>query len=120
MLRRKNSYCKIVEFLSTLESQKLTSSFLMLELLESGLSTRHSPTRLFTFSYKITNGRGVMAFLEEILLRTWIVVIAVIIVCVKEANAFDGGDAAALIIGLVVGILGICSCLGYYARRRGV
>jgi len=55
---------------------------------------------------------------DEILSRTWFVLVALIIVCVKEANAFDGGDAAALIIGLVVGVLGICSCLGYYARRR--
>lgn len=32
--------------------------------------------------------------------------------------AFDGGDALALILGLVIGILGICACLGAYARRR--
>jgi len=32
--------------------------------------------------------------------------------------AFDGGDAAALVIGLVLGILGICACLGAYARKR--
>jgi len=56
---------------------------------------------------------------EGILSRTWMILVAVIIIYVKEANAFDGGDAAALIIGLVVGVLGICSCLGYYARRRG-
>jgi len=56
---------------------------------------------------------------EENLLRIWMVLVTVSILCVKEANAFDGGDAAALIIGLVIGILGICSCLGYYARRRG-
>jgi len=60
-----------------------------------------------------------MAIFEELLLRTWIILVALIIICVKEANAFDGGDAAALIIGLVVGVLGICACLGYYARRRG-
>lgn len=62
---------------------------------------------------------GSAEMFKEILFRTWIVVLAVIIICIKEANAFDGGDAAALIIGLVVGVLGICSCLGYYARRRG-
>jgi len=56
---------------------------------------------------------------SEIVLRSWTILVAVIIICVKEANAFDGGDAAALIIGLVIGVLGICSCLGYYARRRG-
>ena len=32
--------------------------------------------------------------------------------------AFDAGDAIALVLGLVIGILGICACLGYYARRR--
>lgn len=32
--------------------------------------------------------------------------------------AFDAGDAIALVIGLIVGILGVCACLGYYARRR--
>ena len=47
------------------------------------------------------------------------ILVAVVIVCVEKVNAFDGGDAAALIIGLIVGVLGICSCLGYYARRRG-
>ncbi len=36
----------------------------------------------------------------------------------KCVSAFDGGDAAALILGLVMGILGICGCLGYYARKR--
>jgi len=60
-----------------------------------------------------------MELFEGSLLRTWMIVVAVVIICVKEANAFDGGDATALIIGLVIGILGICSCLGYYARRRG-
>ncbi|XP_078595865.1 small integral membrane protein 30-like [Branchiostoma floridae x Branchiostoma japonicum] len=34
------------------------------------------------------------------------------------AQAFDGGDAVALILGLIIGILGICACLGCYARRR--
>ena len=32
--------------------------------------------------------------------------------------AFDAGDAIALVLGLIIGILGICACLGYYARRR--
>ena len=32
--------------------------------------------------------------------------------------AFDGGDAAALVLGTVLGVLGVCACLGYYARRR--
>jgi len=33
-------------------------------------------------------------------------------------QAFDGGDAVALILGLVIGIFGVCACIGYYARRR--
>jgi len=33
-------------------------------------------------------------------------------------EAFDAGDAIALVLGLIIGILGICACLGYYARRR--
>lgn len=32
--------------------------------------------------------------------------------------AFDAGDGIALALGLVIGILGICACLGYYARRK--
>jgi hypothetical protein len=32
--------------------------------------------------------------------------------------AFDAGDAIALVLGLIIGILGICACLGYYARKR--
>ena len=37
----------------------------------------------------------------------------------QPVAAFDGGDAAALIIGLVIGIMGICACVGAYARRQG-
>lgn len=46
--------------------------------------------------------------------------VAVILACLFEqvAAAFDGGDAAALIIGLIIGIMGICACLGAYARRQ--
>lgn len=36
----------------------------------------------------------------------------------EQVSAFDGGDAAALIIGLIIGIMGICACLGAYARRQ--
>jgi FtsH-binding integral membrane protein len=32
--------------------------------------------------------------------------------------AFDAGDGIALVLGLVIGIFGLCACLGYYARRR--
>lgn len=38
---------------------------------------------------------------------------------VKSSQAFDGGDALALILGLVIGIIGILACIGCYTRRRG-
>jgi FtsH-binding integral membrane protein len=37
---------------------------------------------------------------------------------IPSVAAFDAGDAIALILGLAIGILGICACLGYYARRK--
>jgi hypothetical protein len=36
-----------------------------------------------------------------------------------KASAFDAGDAIALILGLIIGILGICACIGAYAKRKG-
>lgn len=36
----------------------------------------------------------------------------------EPVQAFDGGDVTALVLGLMIGILGICACLGAYARRR--
>lgn len=38
--------------------------------------------------------------------------------CAFASSGFDFGDALALIIGLVIGIVGICACLGCYAKRR--
>ncbi|XP_068076835.1 small integral membrane protein 30 [Danio rerio] len=37
---------------------------------------------------------------------------------VKTTEAFDGGDAAALLLGASVTIVGLCACLGWYARTR--
>lgn len=37
---------------------------------------------------------------------------------IKTADAFDGGDAAALLLGATVAIVGLCACLGWYARGR--
>ncbi|XP_066525677.1 small integral membrane protein 30-like [Hoplias malabaricus] len=34
------------------------------------------------------------------------------------AEAFDGGDALALFLGMTVTLVGFCACLGWYARRR--
>uniref|UniRef100_A0A8C1E5E3 Si:dkey-112e7.2 n=2 Tax=Cyprinus carpio TaxID=7962 RepID=A0A8C1E5E3_CYPCA len=39
---------------------------------------------------------------------------------VQAAEAFDGGDAAALLLGATVTLVGICACLGWYARTRNV
>ena len=49
-------------------------------------------------------------------------VVILVLFCIcsqfEVAHAFDGGDAAALIIGLLIGFLGFCACLGYYARKK--
>ena len=37
---------------------------------------------------------------------------------VYASHNFDFGDALALMFGMVIGIVGICACLGCYARRR--
>jgi len=37
---------------------------------------------------------------------------------VQTAEAFDGGDALALLLGATVTVVGICACLGWYARTR--
>ncbi|XP_056101242.1 small integral membrane protein 30-like [Rhinichthys klamathensis goyatoka] len=37
---------------------------------------------------------------------------------VQTAEAFDGGDALALLLGATVTLVGICACLGWYARTR--
>ena len=53
------------------------------------------------------------------LLREAILIFAFIVnFCATGVSAFDAGDATALVLGLVIGSLAICSCLGYYARRR--
>lgn len=36
----------------------------------------------------------------------------------QPVTAFDAGDGIALVVGLIVGIMGICACLGAYARRK--
>ena len=45
-------------------------------------------------------------------------VIAFLCTLFPGVAAFDAGDAIALVLGLIIGILGICACLGYYARKR--
>ena len=45
-------------------------------------------------------------------------VLAVLFFLFPGVEAFDAGDGIALFLGLTIGILGICACLGVYARRR--
>ena len=53
-------------------------------------------------------------------LRELLLIIAVLLAgFVDPVAAFDGGDAVALIIGLVIGIMCICACVGAYARKQG-
>jgi len=35
----------------------------------------------------------------------------------QGVSAFDAGDAIALIVGLIIGFIMICACLGWYSRR---
>lgn len=48
----------------------------------------------------------------------WQLVVLCLTIFLPVVAAFDAGDAIALIIGLVIGILGIFACLGVYARRK--
>ncbi|XP_069759943.1 small integral membrane protein 30 [Narcine bancroftii] len=45
-------------------------------------------------------------------------VCAAVLAAVPGAEALDGGDAAALLLGLALSTVGLCACLGWYARRR--
>ncbi|XP_027006938.1 small integral membrane protein 30-like [Tachysurus fulvidraco] len=39
--------------------------------------------------------------------------------CVLQpVEAYDGGDAVALLLGMAVTVVGFCACLGWYSRRR--
>ncbi|XP_026875583.1 small integral membrane protein 30 [Electrophorus electricus] len=37
---------------------------------------------------------------------------------IQTAQAFDSGDAVALLLGMTLTMVGLCACLGWYARRR--
>lgn len=46
-------------------------------------------------------------------------ILLMLIACLAQpVHAFDGGDAAALVIGLIIGIIGIFACIGCYARKK--
>uniref|UniRef100_UPI0037E7E2FD small integral membrane protein 30 n=1 Tax=Semicossyphus pulcher TaxID=241346 RepID=UPI0037E7E2FD len=37
---------------------------------------------------------------------------------VPPAEAYDAGDALALLLGTILSVVGFCAFLGWYARRR--
>uniref|UniRef100_A0A0E9TF07 Uncharacterized protein n=1 Tax=Anguilla anguilla TaxID=7936 RepID=A0A0E9TF07_ANGAN len=36
---------------------------------------------------------------------------------IPPVEAFDSGDAVALLLGMAITVVGFCACLGWYARR---
>uniref|UniRef100_A0A673BLW5 Uncharacterized protein n=1 Tax=Sphaeramia orbicularis TaxID=375764 RepID=A0A673BLW5_9TELE len=46
------------------------------------------------------------------------VVWLVFMTLIPPAEAYDAGDALALLLGTVLSVVGLCACLGWYARRR--
>ncbi|KAL2103048.1 hypothetical protein ACEWY4_002216 [Coilia grayii] len=42
----------------------------------------------------------------------------VVLAVIPSAEAFDRGDAAALLVGMTIAVVGFCACLGWYARKR--
>ncbi|CAG5927663.1 unnamed protein product [Menidia menidia] len=55
-----------------------------------------------------------MAPKAERALAVWLAVSAL----VGPAEAYDAGDALALLLGTVLTMVGFCACLGWYARKR--
>ncbi len=55
----------------------------------------------------------------DLVLDTQRVISFILLFLCSKASAFDGGDAIALILGLLIGLLGICACIGAYAKRKG-
>jgi nitrate reductase gamma subunit len=52
----------------------------------------------------------------------FVILFAFILALIEPAAAakeWDAGDTIALLLGLVLGIVGICAALGWWARRRG-
>ncbi|XP_041071302.1 small integral membrane protein 30-like [Carcharodon carcharias] len=50
--------------------------------------------------------------------RVWQAVWVCVLALPPVAQAFDGGDAVALLLGLALSAVGVCACLGWYSRRR--
>jgi len=49
----------------------------------------------------------------------FLLLVAVLAAFVSPAYAWDGGDTAALLIGLFLGFLFTCAGLGWWSRRSG-
>nr|XP_056703467.1 small integral membrane protein 30 [Euleptes europaea] len=41
-----------------------------------------------------------------------------LLVGVPAVEALDAGDALAILLGMVLSVVGLCACLGLYARKR--
>ncbi|XP_034434680.1 small integral membrane protein 30-like [Hippoglossus hippoglossus] len=46
------------------------------------------------------------------------VICLIVLTLIPPAEAYDAGDALALLLGSVLAVVGFCACLGWYARRR--
>ena len=46
-------------------------------------------------------------------------ILMVLVMVPSVSAAMSAGDVIALLLGLILGILGICACIGHYARTRG-
>ncbi|XP_040004170.1 small integral membrane protein 30-like [Xiphias gladius] len=44
----------------------------------------------------------------------WLILLSL----VPPAEAYDAGDALALLLGAILTVVGFCACLGWYARKR--
>ena len=66
----------------------------------------------------IISSHDVSAKMETCKICFWRFVGVFLLLLFPGVEAFDAGDAIALVLGLVIGILGICACLGAYARKR--
>ncbi|XP_051886197.1 small integral membrane protein 30-like [Pristis pectinata] len=51
-------------------------------------------------------------------LQSVCMVLVLLLASVPGAEGLDGGDAVALLLGLAISTVGLCACLGWYARRR--
>ena len=55
----------------------------------------------------------------QILAQLFFTLLVALMVSTPTAEAgMPAGDVVALLFGLVIGILGICACIGWYANRR--